>query len=231
MTGVISGPVGGVVFDLDGCLIDSEILSLKALSGRLQAAGISFATPDLLRDHFMGVSLTGILTALSQQAGITLPPSLAEEFEADMCRCYQTDLRAMEGAAEMLSRLTERAIPVAIATGSSVARLRLALTVTGLDRFFDGTACSTDEVAQGKPQPDLFLLAARRMGVAADRCIVLDDSPHGIMGANRAGMRGYGFVGGGHLGGVTTAHAARLRDAGAQGVFDRLADFAACLTA
>ena len=81
---------------------------------------------------------------------------------------------------------------------------------------------SADQVRHGKPAPDLFLLAARRLGIVPGQCAVMEDSPHGIAGARAAGMRAVGFTGGSHLDGMRGDHARRLRDAGAVTVLSEM---------
>ena len=98
------------------------------------------------------------------------------------------------------------------------------LEISGLADWFAGTASSAAEVAQGKPAPELFLLALERLKLRPADCVVLEDSPHGVKGALAAGIPAIGFVGGSHLEGKRDTHAAILRDAGAAYVFERLED-------
>jgi beta-phosphoglucomutase-like phosphatase (HAD superfamily) len=90
-------------------------------------------------------------------------------------------------------------------------------------------AFSADLVSRGKPAPDIFLLAAEKLGVAPQNCAVLEDSPHGIKGAVEAGMRAVGFVGGSHLAGRRADHAEILRAAGADHVISHLSEAIAAL--
>ena len=99
------------------------------------------------------------------------------------------------------------------------------LEISGLASWFEGTASSVSEVAQGKPAPDIFLLALDRLRMKPSECVVLEDSPHGVKGALAAGIPAIGFVGGSHLEGKRDLHASILRDAGAAHVFVRLEDF------
>ena len=94
----------------------------------------------------------------------------------------------------------------------------------------EGRAFSADQVAQGKPAPDLFLLAARELGVDPADCVILEDSPHGVTGALRAGSRAVGFVGGTHLDNRRAEHAALLRATGAAPVLDSMNGMFAALT-
>ena len=109
---------------------------------------------------------------------------------------------------------------MAVASSGRLPRIRFSLAETGLDGYFD-TVCSATEVERGKPAPDLFLLAARRLGVPPCRCIVIEDSVPGLEAAARAGMLGLGF---------TSSHPAPvLVGAGADRTFDAYAGFEALL--
>jgi beta-phosphoglucomutase-like phosphatase (HAD superfamily) len=113
-----------------------------------------------------------------------------------------------------------------VASSSTLARLRHSLGLTGLYARFAPHVFSAEQVARGKPAPDLFLHAATEMGYAPARCLVIEDSTSGVRGAVAAGMRVWGFIGGGHC---ADGHAARLRDAGAERVFSHMADLPALL--
>ena len=109
----------------------------------------------------------------------------------------------MDGIAKAVAGLGKR---VCVASSSQPERIRLSLSVTGLLDLFEPDIFSATMVERGKPAPDLFLLAAERMGVAPSACVVVEDSPAGIEAARRAGMRVIAFCGGGHAG------PARLRE-------------------
>ena len=100
--------------------------------------------------------------------------------------------------------------------------MQATLQISGLEDRFGGCAVSAENVALGKPAPDIFLEAARRMGLAPSQCVVVEDSPHGVTGAVRAGMSAVGFVGGSHLQGREDVHAETLRAAGAVHIFGDL---------
>lgn len=223
------GDIRAVIFDMDGCLVDSEPLSLDILADMMTAEGLA-ATPDDLRKRFLGVSIGNIVGHVSDALGRDLP-GFAERFEDRLIARYPAELRLIPGVIEVVNDLAARGIAVAIATGSSVRRLGVTLQVANLAGRFGDHAFSVDQVRRGKPAPDLFLLAAERLGMAPDACAVMEDSPHGIAGARAAGMRAVGFVGGSHLDGMRDDHARRLRDAGAvtvlpgmEGMVDALLD-------
>jgi HAD superfamily hydrolase (TIGR01509 family) len=209
---------GAVIFDLDGCLVDSEVLSLEALASEMRTLGISDATWVKLRKDFLGVSLRDIRRHVAEQLGRPCPATFEENFYRRLYASYDAHLPIMEGMVATLDRLQTEGIPICIATGSSIARMRHTLDRSGLTGRFGGLAFSADEVARGKPAPDLVLHAASNLGVAPDRCLVVEDSPHGVTGAVAAGMHAIGFVGGSHLDGIRDIHAEGLRAAGAKTV-------------
>ncbi|TBN41144.1 HAD family phosphatase [Paracoccus subflavus] len=212
--------IHAVIFDMDGCLVDSEPLSLEILADMIIAEGLP-ATPDDLRKRFLGVSIQSIVSHISDLLGRDLP-GFVERFEDRLMARYPAELRVIPGIFGILDDLAARDIAVAIATGSSIRRLSLTLQVAGLAGRFGPNVFSADQVRHGKPAPDLFLLAAARLGIAPEACAVMEDSPHGIAGARAAGMHAVGFTGGSHLDGMREDHARRLRDAGAASVLPTL---------
>lgn len=210
-----------VLFDLDGCLAESEILCLTAFSDGLAALGIALDW-RAVRDRFLGQSLPEILGQLAAEHGRPIPPGFQADFEARVQDLYRAGLRPVPGAVALLQSLGKA--PRAIVTGGSLHRMGFTLQLAGLDGFFGPHGYSGEQVARGKPHPDLFLFAARQLGVAPQDCLVLEDSPHGVAGARAAGMGALGFVGGTHLEGIRQAHAARLMAAGAAQVVASLAE-------
>jgi len=217
-------PVRGVIFDLDGCLVDSEPLSLEAIASEMRRLGIEDATAQEIGDKFLGVAMPVIAEYVSDRLGAPVPNNFAERVETQLLATYQADLRQISGAPELLGGLSAQGRAMAIATGGSLKRMAATLEMSGLADWFAGTASSAAEVAQGKPAPDLFLLALERLKLTPADCVVLEDSPHGVKGALAAGIPAIGFVGGSHLEGKRDTHAAILRDAGATHIFERLED-------
>jgi HAD superfamily hydrolase (TIGR01509 family) len=219
-----SGPrqTRAVIFDLDGCLVDSERLSIGAITDEMRAMGIPGATFESIRDRFLGVSMRVICAHVAERSGADCPQDFVARVEARLFEAYRTGLRRIKGVTALLDALEAAGVPAAIATGGSVRRMLRTLDYSGLAPRFQGRAYSADQVAEGKPAPDLFLHVADVLDVAPEDCVVLEDSPHGVVGARAAGMRVVGFTGGSHLAGMRDAHAALLRDAGADQVLDRM---------
>lgn len=219
-----------VIFDLDGVLVDSEPLSLGVLADEMRALGIADATPEEVGRQFLGVSLPVIRAYVADRLGRPVPETFVERFEDRLLAIYPEKLQVIDGVPALLDQLQDAGIGMAIATGGSLRRMGETLRVSGLDRWFQGRAFSADQVAQGKPAPDLFLLAARELGVDPKDCVILEDSPHGVTGALRAGARAVGFTGGSHLDLSRAEHAALLRGKGAAPVLDSMTGMFAALT-
>ncbi|MCF3975053.1 HAD family hydrolase [Paracoccus salsus] len=221
--------IKAVVFDLDGCLVDSEGHALDVLADELRLAGMGDMTVEALRERFLGISLARITEHVAERACRPCPEDFAHRFETRLFARFRDELRLIEGVPDLLATLEARGIATAIATGSSLRRLRVTLDCVGLGEHFRDTGFSADQVEHGKPAPDLFLLAADRLGIAPSECAVMEDSPLGIAGAVAAGMRPVGFVGGSHLSGIRDTHATRLRDAGAVTIRSNAADLLGAL--
>ena len=219
-----------VIFDLDGVLVDSEPLSLGVLADEMRALGIADATPEEVGRQFLGVSLPVIRAYVADRLGRPVPETFVERFEDQLLAIYPEKLQVIDGVPALLDQLQDAGIGMAIATGGSLRRMGETLRVSGLDRWFQGRAFSADQVAQGKPAPDLFLLAARELGVDPKDCVILEDSPHGVTGALRAGARAVGFTGGSHLDLSRAEHAALMCGKGAAPVLDSMTGMFAALT-
>lgn len=213
-----------VIFDCDGVLVDSEIVSFEAEAEVLAELGISVPVDELI-ERFVGMSSASAFATLQRECGIRLPPDFAARCRQRVLEAFDKKLRPIAGVAALLEGLTHRRC---VASSSEPARIRHALTLTGILRHFDPHIFSAVQVTHGKPAPDLFLFAAAQMGVAPERCIVIEDSVPGVTAARAAGMAVLGFTGGGHC---RNGHADRLRAAGAAEVFGGMGEIAAHLRA
>lgn len=207
-----------VIFDLDGCLVDSEPKMLESIAAQMRELGILDATFEEIRDSFLGVTMAVIRDHVSTRLGRDCPADFQQQVEARLYEDYRQGLARMSGATILLQALRAKSVPIAIATGGSVERLGKTLFHSGLEAYFNGRAFSAEQVQRGKPAPDIFLYASEQLGVAAEDCVVIEDSPHGVEGALAAGMRAIGFDGGSHLRGIRELHARRLIAAGAEWV-------------
>ena len=212
-----------IIFDCDGVLIDSETIAARVFARCLGEAGFA-ATPDEALDLGWGKNAVTLLAAIEERYGRAAPSGFIEGMRAAIGQAYGGELKAIDGVAEVLTRLE---MPRCVASNSHIDRVRHALTLTQLIGFFEPHLFSASMVARGKPAPDLFLLAASTLGVRPEECLVIEDSFSGVAGAQAAGMQVVGFTGGGHC---RPGHAARLREAGCTEVFAAMPEFAAHLS-
>ncbi len=213
-----------IFFDCDGVLVDSEPISARTTADLLADHGIEM-TWEQANSVFTGKSMKDAIRLLRDQFGVAPSPFYAADHEDLLFRRFEAELQPMPGIADLLGQV---ALPICVTSNSTHRRLAVTLSLTGLAPFFAGRVFSAEDVAEGKPAPDLFFFAARRMGVSVDRCLVIDDSPSGIQGAIAAGARAIGFTGGSH---VAPGHADRLIEAGAETVIDRISALSPLLAA
>lgn len=215
-----------VLFDCDGVLVDSEIISSRVDSERLAAIGYDISVQEMSH-RFAGLTWDRISKLIEADLGHSLPENFHAETNAELDKRLAKDLKIIPGVQEMLDKLD---YPRCICSNSSPERLKLSLTKTKLyDRFrpyiFSAVAVRNN---QPKPSPDVFLHGAEEFGVDPRDCVVVEDSTHGIHGARAAGMRVIGFTGGSH---TWPGHADALTAAGAVTVINRMADLPAMIDA
>jgi HAD superfamily hydrolase (TIGR01509 family) len=202
-----------LIFDCDGVLIDSEPIAGQLCVTMLAELGhkIELATFQRLAT---GRSRVQWMAALGQYFGRPLPGDFPDRLADRLRDAFDAALQPMPGIEAALAAID---LPRCVASSSDPSRLRHTLGLTGLWPLFAPHVFSAAEVARGKPAPDLFLHAARRLGIAPEATIVIEDSEAGVLAGVAAGMTVLGFVGGGHC---SPEHAATLRAAGAGIVFD-----------
>ncbi|OKJ57545.1 HAD family hydrolase [Streptomyces sp. CB02261] len=183
-----------VIFDNDGVLVDSEPISNTLLAGYLTELGHPTSFEESVRDY-MGSAMHRIHEVVEERSGQRLPADFDEIFHARVFAAFQAELEAVPGVEEVLKRLSQSGVPYCVASSGSHERIRVGHRKTGLDAWFrDEIVFSAEDVGRGKPSPDLFLHAAARMGVAPERCVVVEDSRLGVQAALAAGMDVYGFT-------------------------------------
>jgi HAD superfamily hydrolase (TIGR01509 family) len=183
-----------VIFDCDGVLVDSEILSAQVEAEALSNLGAKVTAADVMQ-HFLGLTQDALEKRFEQDFGLRLPHDHAKTTAQMLRAAYLTRLDPIPGVREVLETL---AIPYCVASNSPPAKLGLGLSVTNLFELVYPNIFCSKLVARGKPAPDLFLHAARTMGVAPSETVVVEDSVVGIKAAKAAGMVAVGFVGGLH---------------------------------
>ncbi|MFF3158307.1 HAD family hydrolase [Streptomyces sp. NPDC057910] len=198
-----------IIFDNDGVLVDSEPISNTILSGYLTELGHATSYEDSLRDY-MGAAIHRVHDLIQERTGQALPADFDETLHARIFAAFERELQPVAGVTDVLGKLVADGVPYCVASSGSHERIRVGHLRTGLDEWFeDEWIFSSEDVGRGKPAPDLFLHAAERMGVAPERCVVVEDSPLGVEAARAAGMDVYAF----------TAMTPAERLAGANGYF------------
>lgn len=183
-----------VIFDCDGVLVDSEILSAEVEAEALVNLGAKVTALDVMQ-RFLGLTQEAIEKRFEQEFGLKLPHDHAQTTSQMLRKAYLTRLEPIPGVREVLEALT---IPYCVASNSPPSKLGLGLSVTNLFELVYPNIFCSKLVARGKPAPDLFLHAAKVMGVAPSSTVVIEDSVVGIRAAKAAGMTVIGFVGGLH---------------------------------
>jgi HAD superfamily hydrolase (TIGR01509 family) len=199
------------LFDLDGTLVDSVYQHVTAWQEALAECGIPLSVWRIHRRIGMSGSL--FLSALQRETGLTLDATTLARVATAHAERYLERVQtvvALPGARELLEYLGHCAVPYAIATSGYRATAMPAIGLLGLPD--DTVVVTRDEVARAKPDPDLFLTAAQRLGVAPERCFVVGDSIWDLLAAQRAGSLGIGLLSGGY-------GREELQDAGAYRVY------------
>jgi HAD superfamily hydrolase (TIGR01509 family) len=181
-----------VIFDCDGVLVDSEPISIRIDVEMFAEVGMTVSEQEVI-ERFVGRSPELLTQAVEEQLGHPPPPGWEERGERRLRQAFEAELEPVAGVREALERIS---LPTCVASSSPPERLRFKLELTGLYERFAGRIFSAIEVANGKPAPDLFLHAARRMGVEPGACVVVEDSRYGVQAARAAGMDVLGYAGG-----------------------------------
>jgi HAD superfamily hydrolase (TIGR01509 family) len=179
-----------VIFDCDGVLVDSELLSHGVLQQMLAEHGAELSLQQTL-DHFMGASTERCLAQVAALVGRPAPADFMAHFRDRSFQAFGASLLPVPGIEVALAGLS---LPYCVASNGPRAKMQFTLSHTGLLPYFQGRIFSADEVARPKPAPDLFLHAARHMGVAPPQCVVVEDSATGVAAARAAGMQVLGFA-------------------------------------
>lgn len=184
-----------IIFDCDGVLINSESIMRGFYSRKLATLGLHY-DPDSYSRRFKGKSWPQFTALVEEEYrdrfGRPLPDDSFDSFKSGAWAEYSRALTATDGIEALLKSLKR---PKAVASNSRAFSLERKLTFTGLLRHFDPHLYSLDDVSHGKPAPDMFLLAAERLGAAPAECLVIEDSTTGVAAAKAAGMTAWGYVG------------------------------------
>lgn len=205
-----------LIFDCDGVLVDSEPLSMRVDVQILAENGLVMSEAEAHR-RFVGRTFSAMLDETSREFGVSFPADASSQKDLRLLELYETDLRVVDGVEAALEALGPQHFSVA--SNSPYERVETALRIARLTRFFGNRITTFEHVARGKPEPDVFIEAARRAGYVPQDCIVVEDSVTGVTAAHRAGCHVLGFTG-------THPHpdeqAPKLIEAGAASVFSHM---------
>ncbi|MBB4369237.1 HAD superfamily hydrolase (TIGR01509 family) [Bradyrhizobium sp. cir1] len=207
-----------IIFDCDGVLVDSELLSCRCLSEVLAEFGLVLSEAQAL-ELFLGRS-TKAVEQHYRDLGQVVPDGFLPRLKSRVLEAFAASLEPIPGVEAVISGLT---VPFCVASSSDLDRVSLSLDVTRLRAHFGDRLYTAQMVRHGKPAPDLFLHAAENMRVSPSRTLVIEDSVSGVQAGKAAGMTVWGFVGGGHY--RSRDGRAILSAAGADRVFARMSDF------
>ena len=209
----LNATVDLVIFDCDGVLVDSEVISCRAHAETLTRHGYTI-TSDQVLQRFLGRSMRQATLEIEAELGRSLPEDFHTQVYAEIFRSFAESLEATPHVNEVLAAITR---PVCVASSGPPEKISASLNRVGLYDRFAPHIFSAVQVRKGKPAPDLFLFAAEQMRTSPKRCLVIEDSVAGVTGARAAGMTVLGFHGGSHC---PPGHAGMLRTAGATATFD-----------
>ena len=208
-----------IIFDCDGVLVDSEVISCRAHAETLTRHGYPI-TADQVFDRFLGRSLRQANLEIEAELGRSLPDDFGTQLLDELYRSFAAELEAVPHIHATLDTIAQ---PVCVASSGTHERMRISLGRAGLYDRFAPHIFSATQVRNGKPAPDLFLFAAEQMAMSPKQCLVIEDSAPGIAAALAAGMTVLGFHGGSHC---RPGYAETLRAAGAAATFDDMRELA-----
>jgi len=199
-----------IIFDCDGVVVDSERIVLGVFNDFIAELGVAL-TPEI-NEQFLGRTLADCLRIVAELTGRTAPEGALDRYRERRDHVLREQVQAVDGVREVIESL---AVPYCIASSGDHSKMRATLGATGLLSLFSGKLFSATEVAHGKPAPDVFLHAARQMGVVpSERTAVIEDSINGVLAGRAAGMTVFGYA--------DLIAAERLAAAGAHATFSHM---------
>jgi HAD superfamily hydrolase (TIGR01509 family) len=184
-----------IIFDCDGVLIDSEVISARIMIEELARENIEIDFAHF-QNNFLGRGFAKVAANIRANSGKAISDEFESRYRSKLMDAFTRDLQPMPGIFEVLDQLT---LPYCVATSSSPARVAHSLKLTGLKRYFGKNVFTASQVTNGKPAPDLFLFAAAQMGMDPSDCLVVEDSSTGLQAALSAQMPVWHFIGGSHM--------------------------------
>lgn len=206
-----------LISDCDGVIVDSEILTHRILLDALSEY-VALDELEAALEGTFGLMVPDVITLIERRFGLEVPEDFHNQLRRRTEALLATDVQAIAGARDALLAID---LPLAVASNSRQHNLASSVARAGLTERAAGNLFSSDMVSNPKPAPDVYLLAAERMGVAPRRCLVVEDSPVGVLAARRAGMHVIGFTGASH---IPPGHDAVLRELGVKTIISDMRD-------
>jgi len=182
-----------VIFDCDGVLVDSEPLANEVLAHVLSRHGLHMTVKDCMAT-FVGLSMSSVVEKANAMLATPLPETFVDDVQQETFEAFKGRIQKIADVDVLIEALQAAGIQTCVASSGGFDKMAVTLGETKLKRYFDGRIFSASQVERGKPFPDLFLHAARQMGVSPQNCVVIEDSRFGIEAARRAGMTVLAFV-------------------------------------
>ena len=179
-----------IIFDCDGVLVDSEAISAKIFQNMILELGFEVDFETVL-EQITGTSMKENLLFISEIINGELPADFETEFRKRSYEAFKTDIKPINGIPDLLGKIK---VPVGVASSGPVEKIRLNLTTTSLIHFFGENIFSSYEIQSWKPDPEIYLHAAKVMGFKPAECAVIEDSEVGIMAAKAGGFDVFGFT-------------------------------------
>lgn len=179
-----------VIFDCDGVLVDSELLGNRIVVECAAELGVVLPLAEAVA-RFRGAKMADTVAFIERRLGFPLPADFTAEVRRRMAAAFEAELQPVEGIESVLRDLE---VPCCVASNGPRDKMEVSLGATGLLPYFHGRIFSAYEVGSWKPAPDLFLHAARSLGVAPENCVVIEDSVLGVQAGAAAGMRVFGYA-------------------------------------
>lgn len=187
--------ISAIIFDCDGVLVDSEFIASQVSLRMLEPYGVKMTLQDYTR-LFAGKVEEDIIGIIKNEYNIVLPEDYVPKLKLAIEHALDHELEAIPGVRETLSKIQKK---VGVASNSRLVRVIHSLKIAGLSDIFEKNLFAAEMVAQPKPYPDVYLLAAEKLHVNPNECLVVEDSETGVTAATAAGMHVVGFLGASHI--------------------------------
>jgi HAD superfamily hydrolase (TIGR01509 family) len=190
-----------VIFDCDGVLVDTERINNEVISVLLKEAGREMSPEEVAR-RTTGLAYSEMWEMFEDEEPGSLPADVLEQQLTREVERFKTELLPIPGAVETVRRLAAAGMPICVASNGAREKMEVTLVVTGLIDYFGDKFFGVNQVAHGKPEPDIYLLAAQEMGTPPSRCVVIEDSYPGAQAGLAAGMTVLGYCPDGDIWGL-----------------------------